>query len=204
MKAVIYHADGPIAKNYPVGTYDELILGLKENCNKFNIPLIHITLAGFKGLGDINYYYEGDPSEIIYNREKFFIEFLKQADDDVYWFTEPDSRIINVFPELSGDLAMLLRSDEKRLNAAWRLCKKSAIPFFEEVLENFDLSNKTWNGDSVAYSKIWELIGSPDKEGYIRYKNFDIELRSYKQYCSRKGYYTQQFKSNHKNELLKR
>lgn len=49
MKAVIYHADGEIARRYPIDTYKNLCLGLRENLKSFNIPLIHITLTGHEG-----------------------------------------------------------------------------------------------------------------------------------------------------------
>ncbi len=202
MKAVIYHTDGKKSLEYPKDTYKNLILGLKENCNSFGIPLIHLTINGFEGLGDENYFYEGNPDEIIYNREKFFIEFLKSAPEDEYWFTEPDSRIVNMFPPLEGDLAMLLRKSEKRLNAAWRLAKKSAVPFFEEALSHYDLTRKEWDGDTVGYIKMYELIGNPEEEGTISYKDMTVELRNYKQYCYGKGYYTRQWKSHWKLELL--
>lgn len=202
MKAVIYHADGKRSEQFPKDTYKNLILGLKENCNSFGIPLIHLTINGFEGLGDENYYYDGNPDEIIYNREKFFIEFLKSAPDDEYWFTEPDSRIVNMFPPLTGDVAMLLRSSERRLNAAWRLAKKSAVPFFEEAFSYYDLSRKDWDGDTTGYVKIWERIGEPTEEGLINYNNMSIELRNFKQYCYGKGYYTRQWKSWHKVGLV--
>ena len=77
MKAVIYHADTFLADKFPKDTYKNITLGLKENLNSFNIPLIHITTTGHEGWGDENYFYDGDPRETVYNREKFFLEFLK-------------------------------------------------------------------------------------------------------------------------------
>lgn len=202
MKAVIYHADGKLSHKYPEDTYKKLILGLKENCHQFGIPLIHLTLNGFEGLGDENHFYEGNPDEIIYNREKCFIDFLKKAPDDVYWFTEPDSRLINEFPVLETDLAMLIRVSEKRLNAAWRLAKPSAVSFFEEAFSHYDMTRKEWDGDTSGYVKMYELMGNPEKEGIYNYKNLTIDLRNYKQYCYGKGHYSRQWKSHWKTELL--
>ncbi len=205
MKAVVYHADSSLALNFQKDTYKNLILGLKENCNNFGIPLIHLTLTGFEGWSDENYFYDGNPEDVIYNREKYFIEFLKQADDDVYWFTEPDSRIANMFPPLTEDLALLIRNhEEKRLTPAWRLAKKTAVPFFEEALEYYDTSMKRWDGDTIGFRKIWENLGKPISEGMLTYKGISIELRNYKHYCMRKSYYTQQFKSTHKQEILEK
>jgi hypothetical protein len=203
MKAVVYHADASIAQGFEVGTYKKLMEGLKENCNKFGIPLIHLTIKGFEGWGNENYYFDGDPADIVYNREKFFIEFLKQADDEIYWFTEPDSRINVMFPPLEHDLALLIRAHaEKRITPAWRLAKPTALPFFEEALSYYDQAQKAWDGDTVGFRKMWEQIGMPTGEGVVSYNNISIELRNYKQYCMRKSIFTQQFKADHKNELL--
>jgi hypothetical protein len=203
MKAVVYHADGPIAKNFPKDTYKTLFKILKENLKTFDIPLIHITLHGHEGWGDENYFYDRDPANIIYNREELFIEFLKNAEDNVYWFAEPDHRLNNIFPPLATDLALLFRKDSTPITPSWRLAKKSAIPFFEEVFSYYDTTNKSWNSDSGAYNKMWEIIGSPTETGVIHYNNMSIDLRPYKQYSMRKSGYSQQFKGLHKFEIIK-
>jgi len=202
MKAVIYHADAEIADTFPKDTYKKITLGLKENLNSFNIPLIHITTKGHDGWGDENYYYDGDPVNIVYNREKFFLEFLKECPDDVYWFTEPDARLNSELPPLTTDLALLRRKDDVAISPWWRLAKKTSIPFFEEVLKNFDMQQKNWHGDSVAYTKIWELMGKPDC-GICHWNNMSIDLREYRLYTGRNQPYSRQWKSHNKLELLK-
>lgn len=203
MKVVIYHTDASIAKTYQENIYQKLILGLKNNVNSFGFPLIHLTIKGFSGLGDENYFFNGDPEEIVYNREKFFIEFLKNADNDVYWFTEPDSRIANLFPPLQTDLALLIRNSEKPITPAWRLARRTAISIFEEALEYYDKSKKNWNGDTVGWIKLWRNMGEPKSEGNFNYKDISIELRRYKNYCMQKSFYTKQFKASNKNTLIK-
>lgn len=204
MKVVIYHADATLAKEFAKDTYKNLITGLKANVNQYGFPLVHLTIKGFEGLGDENYYYDGNPEEIVFNREKFFIEYLKTAEDNVYWFTEPDSRIANLFPPLTTDLSLLIRGNNKPITAAWRLARKSALPFFEEVFSYYDNTMKDWDGDTVGFIKIWQEMGSPKQEGIFKYKDISIELRNYKHYCMQKGYYTQQFKGHNKSTLLKR
>jgi hypothetical protein len=201
MKAVVYHADSTIAKSYPQNTYKNLFTLLKSNLKKFNIPLIHLTINGYEGWGDENFFYDRDPNDIVYNREDLFLNFLKNANDDVYWFLEPDHKLITMFPELNTDLALLIRNDSTPITPSWRLARKTAIPFFEELLDTF-VVNRNWNGDSVAFCKMWERIGSPLNPGIVKYKDLLIELRSYKQYSTRKSQYSQQFKDLHKLELL--
>ena len=202
MKAVVYHADGPIAENFPKDTYKTLFKIFKENVKTFNIPLVHITLQGHEGWGDENYFYDRDPAHIVYNREELFLDFLKNAEDNVYWFAEPDHRLKHIFPPLETDLALLVRQDSTPITPSWRLAKKSAIPFFEEVFSYYDIENKSWNSDSGAYIKMWEQIGSPIESGIINYNNMSIDLRPYKQYSMRKSGYSQQFKGLHKFEII--
>lgn len=202
MKAVIYHADGPIAKNFPEGTYENLFRGFKENLAQFDISTIHLTLEGHPGWGDENYYYSGlDPADIVYNREVCFVEFLKVAPDDVYWFSEPDSRVVALWPELTTDLAMLRRQDPVALNPCWRMARPSALPIFEQFLKNFELGQKTWHGDSYAMVRTWEEMGKPD-QGIHEFLGLTIELRDFKQYASKKSKFSRQFKADHKLKLV--
>jgi hypothetical protein len=204
MKAVIYHAPSKIAEKFAPLTYEKLIHGLRKNVNKFGMPLVHLTLYGQQGMGDENHYFDGDPEDVIWNREKCFIEFLKKAPDDVYFLTEPDSRIVAEFPELNSDLALLRRNDSVALNPAWRLVTKKAIPFFEEVFSYFPESPryKQWDGDSIGYIKMWEQMGKPGI-GKLTYNGMDIELRNYDLYCKKDSLYVRQWKSTNKAELLR-
>lgn len=201
MKAVIYHADGQIAAQYPKDTYKNICLGLKENLNSFGIPLVHLTITGHEGWGDENYFYQGDPNEVIYNREKFFLNFLKNCDDDTYWFTEPDCRLNSLLPPLETDLALLRRKDAVPISPWWRLAKKTSIPFFEELITHFDLNQKDWHGDSVAFTKMWEILGSPGW-GVCSWNNISIDLRDYRLYTGRQQPYSRQWKGLKKLELV--
>lgn len=203
MKAVIYHADGPIAKKYPPGTYQRIFQGFRENAARFNVPVIHITTRGHPGWGDENFFIDADPANIIYNRELGFTEFLSKAPDDVYWFTEPDSRIINLWPQLDCDLALLYRgSDTIKINPSWRLARPSSLPFFKKALEFFDLDHKTWDGDSVAFKRIWHDMGEPSDVGHIDYLGLRIDLRNFKAYCMEHSKFSRQLKADNKLSLL--
>lgn len=201
MKAVIYHADGPVAKDFPPGTYENIFRGFRENLATFGIPTIHLTLEGHPGWGDENYYYPGDPAEIVYNREVCFCEFLRNAPDDVYWFSEPDSRVKQLWPKLTTDVAMLRRQDSVAINPCWRLARPSALPLFERFLQNFELSKKTWHGDSHAMVRTWEEMGEPG-EGIFDFLGIKVELRNYNDYATKTSMYSQQFKSKQKLKLI--
>jgi hypothetical protein len=203
MKTVIYHADSKVAEWYEPKTYDRLIEGLKKNVNSFGMPLVHLTIKGFKGMGDENHFYDLDPEDINWNREKCFIEFLKTCEDDVYWFTEPDSRLVKPFPGLTTDLALLRRNDSVAINQSWRLAKKSSLPFFEEVFSYFpdDKAKKQWHGDSVAFVKMFNVLGQPGV-GFLTHKQVTIELRPFALYCLKGSEYTRQWKHHNKKQLL--
>jgi hypothetical protein len=207
MKAIVYHADAPlIAGRYPENTYKKLLEGLKINCNSFRIPLIHITIEGFQGYGDENIFVKGDPDDIIWNREKFFIDYLQRyADpDEVYYFTEPDSRINRMFPLLTTDLSMLYRKRVPKITPAWRLAKKSALPIFEEAFSYYNSNAKHWDTDIGAWNKIYQKMGEP-QIGITNYKNLSVELRNYKEYClERVTGYVSQYKSNNKLRCISR
>lgn len=201
MKAVIYHADGPIAKEYPEGLYKTIFLAFKENAAMHGIKTVHLTIKGHEGWGDENYFYDFDPVNIVYNREVAFIDFLKNAEDNVYWFTEPDSRIYTMFPKLEGDIALLRRNDGVAISPWFRLAKPSSLPIFEEILSYFDLDKKTWHGDSVAFIKLWEAMGKPGWEN-ITYNGINVELRNYEEYSKMNSMYTRQYKHRKKLRLL--
>jgi hypothetical protein len=203
MKAVVYYADCPrISSKFPDGIYESLMLGLKDNLNNHDIPLIHITLTGHKGFGNTNIFYDADPDWVNYNREVFFTDFLKTKaeENETYWFTEPDARLNNSFPALIGDAAFTVR--ENRIFPGWRLAKKSAYPIFQQAIDFFPNDKSKWQGDSEAWAKIYYDMGYPGDDNTIEYKKLCVELRKYKQYNMTGSYYSQQYKANHKFTII--
>lgn len=204
LKAVIYHADAHRAKKWSYFSYKDLILGLKENINSYGIKLIHLTLHGFEGYGDENYFYDGVPDEITYNRVKCNAEFLKnQAEDNVqYWFTEPDMRLRNPFPLLLDgiDAAFVVYKPEQRFIPTWSLAKKTAVSLYEESVSNCVF--KRWDGDTDAWGKIYKIVNSPAENTTVAYKGLNIETRDYKSYNMSGSKYTAHYKAKHKQFLL--
>lgn len=171
LTAVIYHATTnfrefqPESTDFPDDIYEQLFAGAKNNLAYFGIPLVHLTVKGHPGWGDETVYFDGDPQNVVYNRELFFAEYLKTQDkDQVFWLTEPDARVMREFPELPKDcdLALLRRNDVVAISPWWRLARPSSVPFFEQALQYFDQDKLTWHGDSWAYVKMWQLM-NPDE-----------------------------------------
>lgn len=103
-------------------------------------------------------------------------------------------------PPLTTDLALLRRKDEIAISPWWRLARKTSVPFFEELIKHFDMNRKNWDGDSVAFRKMWELIGSPNW-GTYQWNGVSIDFRDYRLYTGRHKPYSRQWKGNKKLEL---
>lgn len=202
MKAVLYHADGHFGKRHGPDIYKHLTEELRKNLHTFGIPLIHVTVPGHAGWGDENYFYKVDNvNEVIYNREKCLLEFMRHdaIDGEIYWFCEPDFRMLKDFPPLKADICMLYRNDPMPMTPAWRLAKRSSLPFFEEAFKHFNLDLKEWHGDSPSWQEMHKQIGSPTNIGIFKWKDIQVELRPYGHYASRhKCIYSGQWKGGSK------
>ena len=212
-KAVIYHATTNFRDLFPKGgslpddLYEQLFQGVKRALRRFRVPLVHLSVEGHPDWGDENYFFEGEPEQIVYNRELFFAQFLRQQNrDDVFWLTEPDHRMVRRFPGLADDidLCLLRRDDEVAITPCWKLARSTAAPFFEEACSYFDApEGKHWHGDSFAYIRLWENMGRPDLEDSpVEYNGMRIELRPYRDYSEKDSLYVQHWKSHTKSRLL--
>jgi len=212
MKAILYHADTNLSTIFPEfearkNVYQNLVRGLKDNLKVFDLELIHLTVKGHDHWGDITFEFDGDPDNIVYNREKFLLDFLKSTkDEEEFLVLEPDHRILKRVPSLPSNvcLGLLRRDDSVAITPSWKLVKKSSIPFFEEVLCNFDTKFK-WDGDSIAYIKLFENMGSPPivKDEYvIQYKGMKIQFRDYQAYSTQHSSIMRQWKGVNKLKLL--
>lgn len=193
MKAVFYHADSQAHDGKPAGDlYRRLSERFRGHVHDFGMDLIHLTLAGFHGWGDENHYFEGlESGNVVANREEVFCTFLSSAPDDVYWFTEPDCTIYQMWPELTVDCAFLYRKDAKApMCPAWRLARPSALPLFIRLRNAMrEETSKSWHGDTEAFRKTWALMGSP-KEGIVDYGGVKVEMRDYTHYVKHSGRYS--------------
>lgn len=204
MKAVIYYADCPrVSRKFTrENIYPDLIKGLRNNLNTHGVQLIHITLNGHEGYGDVNIYHDGDPDWVNYNRELYFADFLKKhaEENETYWFTEPDARLYQMFPDLE-DTDADFTSREGRISPAWRLAKKSAYPIFQQAVDLFE-DRTQWTGDSRVWRIIYEQMGKPPENTSTDYLNLRVGIRKYKHYNTTSSPWSRQWKAGHKNRLL--
>lgn len=209
MKAVVYHADAVDAFGEKAGDrYKRLFWKMVENCHKFGLQVVHVTLTGHEGWGDENFYVPGlDPQNVMLNREICFTTFLEQAPDDVYWFSETDYRIRKMWPPLVKDCALLYRdNDSVKLNPSWRMARKSALPVFQAIrnfAQNVEITEKVthaWHCDSAAFIRAYRKMGAPDRD--TTWLGVDIELRKYSDYVKGNCIYGRNYLGQQKKELL--
>ena len=202
MKAVIWHAEGPKLWNAPEGTYKSLFNGFVKNVHPYGIEVIHLTSPGHEVWGDIGIEYPLNPKHVMLAREQAFTRFLREKEDDVYWFTEPDIRIVKPIPELSTDACFLYRpNDGVAITPSFRLVRKAALPIFEYVLEQMNGKRKDWHGDSEAFASLHKAMGSPAEET-INFLGCSVELRKYKDYNTIDGRYMSHHKFTSKLQLV--
>lgn len=189
MKAVVYHADAKFAWGDSVGnTYKVLFEKFTAQCRRYGMSVIHLTLEGHEGWGDETIAYSGlDPKNVVLNREECFARFLELAKQDVYWFAEPDIEILQKWPRLEADCAMLYRrGDDVPMCPAWRMATPKALPFFKQLRDTLRLVKERpgvghdWHGDSEAFTTVWKDMGSPTDR--TQYRGVDIEFRDYAKY----------------------
>lgn len=209
MKAVVYHADAKFAWGDSVGNTYKLLFGaFRKQCNKFGMPLVHLTLDGQPGWGDENRFYPGlDQRNVVLNREECFSQYLEEA-DDVCWFCEPDMLIKQMWPELVTDCAMVYRpNDDVPMCPAWRMATKKALPFFiklRDTLRSVETRpgvGHDWHGDSEAFTKVWNEMGCP-KVGKHEFMGLSFEFRKYEDYIKGSEKFTRNYFGKRKLNLL--
>lgn len=213
MKAVIYHAEGRPLFVYPPRMYEKLFAGFIKNTRNVVDDVIHLTLAGHPGWGTLNYHFPPpevsligglNPNHCMYNRELLFRWFLAREsfEDEVYWFTEPDARVVRRFPALDDDVdvALLYRDDSVHITPSFRLARKSALPLFDFVLENYDHGKRDWHGDSEAFNRLWEDMRRPGM-GKFFWNGLKVELRDWEDYNFPGSRYVEANKARRKLDL---
>jgi hypothetical protein len=212
LKAVVYHADAHDPSGTPVGDqYQKLFKGLNTNCHKYGLQTVQVTLEGHPCWADEAYYVSGlDPKNMMLNREICFTDFLKNAPEDVYWFTEPDYRIWKNWPPLKEgfDCALLLREgDGVPLNPSWRMATKKALPLFEEFRDECLKwpTKYDWHCDSEAFVAVHKKMGRPNRTVDSKtYLGVAIEFRLFHEYVKPNPVYGRNYAGRGmKKELLR-
>jgi len=208
---VVYHADARFAWGDAVGdTYSRLFAAFRNQCKRFGMKVIHLTLEGHPGWGDESIHYGGlDSRYVVLNREECFTQFLETASDEVYWFCEPDMEILAMWPKLKADCAMLYRhGDAVPMCPAWRMATPKALPLFvklrdtlREVIPRPGVGHD-WHGDSEAFTRVWKDMGKPtDRTTYL---GVDVEFRNYSHYIKGDPKFTRNYFGKNKMELADR
>lgn len=210
MKAVVYHADAHFAWGDAVGSlYQKLFVWFRRQCNSHGMEVIHLTLDGQPGWGDRTVFNYGlHPKNVVLNREECFTSFLEKAEDDVYWFCEPDMQILQKWPDLRADVAMVYRpNDDVPMCPAWRMATPKALPFFQKLRDTLRAVKVRpgvgydWHGDSEAFTTVWNEMGCP--KGDTEYMGLKFEFRKYEDYIKGANKFTRNYFGKKKLEVFK-
>lgn len=206
LKAVVWHANYKRPNGEDAGdTYKRLFVGFTKMLHKHDITLVHLTTDGHEKWGDETIHYDLDPKNVVLNREIAFCDYLKDQ-NELVWFTEPDTDIIKMFPLTDADCALLTRlNDGVSLNPAWRLANKNALPLFEEFRDETEKTGKhDWHGDSDAFKIVHARMGKVyhNQRTRINYNGVNIELRDYSHYIKGECRFTKNYLSDGKEALI--
>jgi hypothetical protein len=206
LKAVVWHANYKRPNGEDAGdTYKRLFVGFTKMLHEHDITLVHLTTDGHEKWGDETIYYDLDPKNVVLNREIAFCDYLKDQ-NELVWFTEPDTDIIKMFPLTDADCALLTRlNDGVSLNPAWRLANKNALPLFEEFRDETEKTGKhDWHGDSDAFKIVHSRMGKVyhNQRTRINYNGVNIELRDYSHYIKGECRFTKNYLSDGKEALI--
>lgn len=206
LKAAVWHANYKRPNGEDAGdTYKRLFVGFTKMLHKHDITLVHLTTDGHEKWGDETIHYDLDPKNVVLNREIAFCDYLKDQ-NELVWFTEPDTDIIKMFPLTDADCALLTRlNDGVSLNPAWRLANKNALPLFEEFRDETEKTGKhDWHGDSDAFKIVHNRMGKVyhNQRTRINYNGVNIELRDYSHYIKGECRFTKNYLSDGKEALI--
>lgn len=187
-----------------VSIYKKLFKIFARNLKSFGHDFIHLTDNDDEAKSDYVFRHPIENKDhVMFNREVIWLEYLKTADkNSVHCLLEPDSIMFKHIPDLDGDLVLLSRPRDI-ISPGFRMCKTTAIPFYEEVLRNYPENGKDWHGDVIALEKTIKpkFKGIPN----LTWNNLKIDIRDYKLYCGRPTSfsYLANFKGHSKPMMLK-
>lgn len=122
-------------------------------------------------------------------REEAWMQYLERhvSDTDQVAQIEPDTYLRREIPPLGPDHDMILiRRDKPPTPTCFKLVKKSAMPFYAEILKRIPTlhsSLHTWCGDAAAQEQLVPDCRRPPSEVF----GVRIEVREFRDYCLTQG-----------------
>lgn len=192
MIVVFYHADAHHPCSYKPSIYYQMVARLIESANQFGYGVIHLTDEKNAAMTVPCLRYPVQAREVMLSRERAFYWFLEKSCDDSqqYMLVEPDSIFVKAVPPLpEGKDFMLLRRPGDNYPPGVRLCRRSALPFYQEVLHYYEQhvspSRRDWHGDVDAMHMA--LGNWPEKDAVnppTSWRGLGIDVREYRDYVS--------------------
>lgn len=136
-------------------TYDRIWPIMHNSVRKLGHKLIHITDEKTPSLGDEVYRVPGlNPKHTMKSRDEAWLNFLLSLDaDEQACMIEPDTLMLRDVPPISDGYDMVLLRRSKACVPGWfKLAKRSAAPFYQQVVANYQ----------TVPEKLWGLHGDTD------------------------------------------
>lgn len=136
--------------------YDHIFPGMFRSAKRAGYdPPIHLTDLHDKARSEPCLRFDVPTDKVMLAREMAWCQFLEHHADpnETYLMIEPDSRFVRPVPPLNGDLMILWRPFDS-IFCGVRMCKKSALPFYQAVRDamlTMPEDRQGWHGDVDAH-----------------------------------------------------
>lgn len=194
MKVACYFAAAEGAHpNCSTSDYDKMWPVMQASVERQGYQLIHLTTWNDPARCEKVFRVDADPATVMFSREVAWLEFLYSLEDDEEAvLVEPDAYLLRPIPQLAIGADMMLLRRYKTLPCGFRLAKKSAIPFYEAVVREYDKmdrEHKTFHGDAQTHHRLLGIGPRGARfEGYgsfMRWESVNIEIRDWLDYTSK-------------------
>lgn len=211
MKVVCYFAAAEgVHPHCTVAEYDEIWPVMQASVERQGYELIHLTGREDKARCKTVLRYDIDPAVVMYSREVAWAGFLETLEDgEQAVLVEPDAYLLRPIPPLRDDKDMLLlRRPGKSLPSGFRLAKRSALPFYREVVRVYSgMSDglKKLHGDVAAQQQVLGVLPRGAGDLPAQWGSVHFEHRFFGEYTSKmlEGAVAWNFKGRSKEQMLK-
>lgn len=193
--------------------YSKLWPIMHESVRKLGHKLVHITDVATTSWGDECFRADVDPKTTIYSRDVAWRAFLSQLPEgEQACMIEPDTLMLRDIPPLSDSHDMrLLRRPQKCIPGWFKLAKRSALPFYDRVLREWESLNgdlRVFHGDIGALHRACGIADGdtahtiPSLVDGVRIDVQDWPLYGFRK-NPRSNPYFLQFKGTSKSDMLR-
>lgn len=159
MKICCYFAAAEgVHPNCTIADYDAIWPVMQKSVEAQGYELIHLTSLNEPARCKNVMRVDVDPATVMWSREHAWVAFLKTLEDDEQGvLVEPDCILLKPIPPLRKDADALLLSHRHNIPPGFRLAKRTSLPFYEAVIEEYaklPLESRVMHGDVIAVMNL--------------------------------------------------